>query len=306
MLKFIKSPKSTRIENFKMAQGAAMRTYLRDIIVVSDTPGPNPGARRVAIQDEGLSVLTDLLEFDEAGIKTLCASVRKPGGLIVDPYDPNRQIADPGFHIPAICEKGLKWAVYGAKMYPLISRPIEQDSLNSLRLKAFERHSILMTDHEDPEKLPVVSKTFGIVKAMDLVPGHLRDRLGSRKVPRAYVIRDEVQPPPLENLKQDDCVGIGFNTLAEELIIHTPHTGSEFAEDNAKVFQILQDMVQGTSFESSIKLYQRSRNGRGAYRALCQHNLGSSKWDKIIEEAETCVMKREWTHESWTIDQEHC
>ena len=52
-------------------------------------------------------------------------------------------------------------------------------------------------------------------------------------------------------------------------------------------------MVQGTSFESSIKSFQRSRNGRGAYRALCQHNLGSSKWDKIIEEAEIYVMKRE-------------
>jgi len=121
-----------------------------------------------------------------------------------------------------------------------------------LRLKAFERHSILMNHHEDPEKLPVVSKTFGIVKAIDIVPGHLCDRLGSSKVPLAYVIRDIVQPPALENLQMNECVGEGFDTLAEELVVHTPHIGSEFAEDNAKVYQILQDMVQGTSFESSI------------------------------------------------------
>ena len=63
-----------------------------------------------------------------------------------------------------------------------------------------------MTDHEDPEKLTVVSKTFGIVKAMDLVPGHLRDRLGSRNIPLSYIISDEVTPPALRPLKLDDCV----------------------------------------------------------------------------------------------------
>ena len=282
-----------------MAQEAAMRTYLRDIIGVTDTTGPNPAARRIAIQEEGLSVLVDLLEFDESGIKTLCASVRKPGGMIVDPNDPNRQIVDPGYHIPAICEKRLKWAAYGARIYQMVGREINYDSLNRLRLKAFERHSILMTDHEDPEKLPVVSKTFGIVKAMDLVPGHLRDRLGSRNIPLSYIIRDEVTPPALRPLKLDDCVGEEYSSLAEELVIHTPHVGSEYVEDNTKVFQIIQDMVQGTSFESSIKSFQRSRNGRGAYRALCQHNLGSSKWDKIIEEAETYVMKREWNGKNY-------
>ena len=229
------------------------------------------------IQEEGLSVLVDLLEFDESGIKTLCASVRKPGGMIVDPNDPNRQIVDSGFHTPAICEKRLKWAACGARIYQMIRREINYDLLNRLKLKAFERHSILMTDHEDPEKLLVVSNTFGIVKVMDLIPGHLRDILGSRNIQLSYIIRDKVTPPALRPLKLNDCVGEEYSSLAEELVIHTPHVGSECVEDNAKVFQIIQDMVQGTSFKSSIKSFQRSRNGRGAYRALCQHNLSSSK-----------------------------
>ena len=84
-----------------------------------------------------------------------------------------------------------------------------------------------------------------------------------------------------------------FDSIMDELIDYTPHTDDSYAEDNAKVYQILQDMVSGTSFESSIKTFQRSRNGRGAYLALCQHNLGSSKWDKIIEDAENDVMRRE-------------
>ena len=64
---------------------AAMRTFLRDVIGISDADGAEPAARRVAIQQEGLENLEDLLEFDKDGIKSICASVRKPGGQIEDP-----------------------------------------------------------------------------------------------------------------------------------------------------------------------------------------------------------------------------
>ena len=117
----------------------------------------------------------------------------------MDPNDPNRQITNPGFNIPAICEKRLKWAAFGAKVYHMIGRHISHDALNRERLKEFEKHSTLLDEHEDPEKLPVVSKIFGIIKAMDLIPGHLRDRLGSCKVPLSYIIRDEVTPPALHS-----------------------------------------------------------------------------------------------------------
>ena len=53
-------------------------------------------------------------------------------------------------------------------------------------------------------------------------------------------------------------------------------------------------MDSGTSFESSIKAYSITMNGREAYKVLCQHNIGSLDWDKILEYAETYVMKREW------------
>ena len=179
------------------------------------------------------------MDFDDEGIKTLCSSVRKPGGLVDDPNDPNCQVMDPGFNIPVICEKRLKWAAYGAKIYTMIGRPISHDALNRDRLKEFEKHFILLEEHEDPVKLPIVSKTFGIIKAMDLVPSHLRDRLGSCKVPLSYIIRDSVQPPVLQQLQEGSCDGLNYESLSEELIERAPHVGSEYVEDNTKVFQIL-------------------------------------------------------------------
>ena len=55
------------------------------------------------------------------------------------------------------------------------------------------------------------------------------------------------------------ATGAAYDAIAEELIACTPHIGDEYDEDNVKVFQILQDMGQGSSFESSIKSHQKSR-----------------------------------------------
>ena len=282
-----------------MASQAAMRTFLRDVIGITDAPGPDPAARRVAIQEEGLLHLDDLVEFDKDGIKSLCSSVRKPGGQIPDPNNVGQVIPNPGFNIPAICEKRLQLACYAARTYALINRGLSQDGLSRARLKLFEQHEKMVKEHVDPEKLPSVDKNFGIVRAMDLLPSHLRDRLGVAKVPLSYIIRSNETPSVVENLAPNKATGETYNTIMDELIACIPLSGEHYNEDNAKVFQIIQDMITGTSFEASIKAHQRRRDGRAAYLSLCQHNLGSSKWDKIVEEAETYMMKREWNGKNY-------
>ena len=276
-----------------MADAASFRTYLRDVIGI-----PDPRERREAVRDQGLGVIRDFLELDKDAIEVLCSSVRKPGGTIPNPDIANpgapAVIPNPGFNIPAICEKRLIAAAYTAKLYNMIGRAITPDTMSWDRIKKFDTHRVLMEDHEDPEKLPVVSKSFGIIRAMDIVPSHLRDRLGVRKIPLSYVIRDTADPGNVPLPQADQPTSTDFTSITEELIHYAPHQGDEYEEDNAKVFQIMQDMVAGTSFESSVKGHQRRRDGRAAYLALCQHNLGSSKWDKILEDAENYVSKREW------------
>ena len=203
-------------------------------------------------------------------------------------------ISNPAFSVSTISEKRMVAAAYTAELYDMVGRDITADSMFRSRLKAFDKHRALIKEHEDQEKMPAVSKTFSIVKAMDLVPSYLRDRLGVRMVPLTYAIRDTINPGNAPLPVAASNTSEGYDTITDELIDFTPHSGEGYAEDNAKVFQIQQDMVSGTSFESSIKTHQRKRDGRAVYRALCQHNLGSSKWDKILEDAETDVLRREW------------
>ena len=277
-----------------MATAAAMRAYLRDVIGLADSAGTNPNARRDAVRDEGLDSIQDFVEFDDDGIRTLCASVRKPGGTIVDPTDPTRRIQNPGISIPAIAEKRMKWAAYGARMYDLIGRPITADGLSRARLREFEDHFRVVNEHEDPENLPTISKTFGIMKALDALPVHLRERYGVCKVPLAYIIRKDAEPIALQQLGDDKITSANYDSIIDEMIVTVQHTGPNYAEDNAKVFQIISDIVAGSSHEASIKAHRRARDGRAAYLALQLHNMGSSKWDRIIDECENYLLKREW------------
>ena len=86
------------------AQQGVMRTYLRDAIGIGD-----PVARCQAIQDEGLSLITDFTKFNKEDIEALCLSTRKTGRTIPNPNaaapGAPATILNPGFSIPAICEK---------------------------------------------------------------------------------------------------------------------------------------------------------------------------------------------------------
>ena len=276
------------------AASANMRNFLSNVIGISNATGTDINARRQAVMDEGLSVMDDLIEFDDEDIKVLCASVRKPGGTIIDPANANNTIPNPGHSIPAIAEKRLKLACYASKIYNILDRPLTADILSRSRLRQFEQHQVTINEHREPEQMPQISKTFGIMKALDMFPIHLRERIGTRKIALAYVIRGSATPEPLEALQANSITSPNYDSLMDELIARAPHAGTEFNEDNAKVYQVLQDLVAGSSHESSIKSFRKARDGRGAYLALVQHNLGSSKWDRIIDSCESYLLQNEW------------
>ena len=78
----------------------------------------------------------------------------------------------------------------------------------------------------------------------------------------------------------------------DELFHQTPHRCTALIADNMNVFQILQDVVTKVPHESSLKVFQRTNDRNGAYLALVQHSLGSSKCDEINKEVQTYLLRR--------------
>ena len=287
-----------------MVTAAATRTYLRTVISLGNDP---QGLERAnAVMAEGLDNLADISELSEDdGIKILCASVRKPAGTMSQPGwvapnpNPNNIVAPHvprvGHVIPAICEQRLNLAAYGSSIYESISRTIDPASLNRMRLREFKAHKTMVENHNDPESLPEILKSYSIMKYLDQLPTHLSDVLGVSKVALSYVIREDVTPPnPLPNLIASKPWSDGKTSLMEELIEYTPHTGPGFDADNAQLYSLLATHLRNTSAMASITQYQRRRNGREAYLDLVTHYMGSAKWEKTVESAEKLMATRVW------------
>ena len=286
-----------------MATEAATRTYLKDVIGLGNNDEGT--AKANAVIAEGLDDLADLYELSEDdGIKRLCSNVRKPSGTIEDPSwvapDPNPAgetaplIPRTGHAIPAICEQRLALAAYGAKLYNSVRRPVTSAILNRSRLREFKNHKNMIDNHNDPESLPEISKSYTIMKFLDQFPTHLREMLGVSKVALSYVIRDNATPPAIGALQANKPWSVGYESVMEELIELTPHEGPTYEADNAQVYNLLATNLAGTSAMTSITRHQRRRDGRSAYLDLITHNMGSAKWEKTVEIAEGFLSTRVW------------
>ena len=49
-----------------------------------------------------------------------------------------------------------------------------------------------------------------------------------------------------------------------------------------------------TNYEASLNPFQRTDNGRGAYKDLIHQHAGKDKWVKILRDAKTYVNERNW------------
>ena len=276
-----------------MAATNVIRAYLKEVIGLGDDDqGTNRANAMIA---EGLDSFESMMDFSKEDIKSLCSSIRKPGGLVVDPNDADRQVQNPGLSIPAIAESRLITCAYGANIYKRIGREATAVTLSKTRLAEFKTHRETVKDHDDPDGLPPISKTYGIMKLLEHFLTYLESRLGMNSIALAYMIQENATPAlPLPGLAHGKPWSLGHNSIAKELIDYASHDGPAFQTDNATVYRLLQEVLAGTQHMSSIKPFQRQRNGRGAYEALQLHNMGNSKWEKVVEAAETWVGSRTW------------
>jgi len=192
-------------------------------------------------------------------------------------------VARSGTAIPTLCEQRLTAAAYACKIYESIGRSIEIPFLNRLRPKEFQKHKEAADNYSESESLPALSKSFTIQKFLDQFPTFLRDILGVSKVALSYVICEStVVPVTLPELKPNKPWSIEHNSMMEELIAYSPHSGPAYEADNARVYNLLVSHLAGITALGSTSRWQKSRNGRGAYLDLMMHNMSSAKWEKTI------------------------
>jgi hypothetical protein len=277
-----------------MAAIAAFRTSLRAL-------GFSAAAATSITDDQEISSVDELKILMNADVVELCKALRRPGGTINNPQaalrgQPNR-IPNPGINVPLRAVENLKMAAYYVRHYERISRPMDPAMITLVAVRALRPLKEHEESHEQPDEVPTFEEK-DMVKTIDSIDSYLRSYLGERKVPLAYVTRQDAVVTP-----SVDDPPANYTTVEEEMIARAPHLDNQgnivatFAADNRKVWDILQGICRDLNGWTWIKSFSRSKNGRDAYWALYNHYLGVSNADNVQSIAENKLQNTFYTGE---------
>ena len=201
-----------------------------------------PVNTRLAIAQEGLEDLDDLVEFDGESLNQITKNLRSPGGRVPDP-DPN---ADVGSMIPtpsvvfgAKSQLRIKAAFDIARYYETNGHAL---SVSNMRwnpvIKTFAEHWKSLTARKnaaDPE-VPKISKTVHIMKWNEAFSDFARRVIGTRTIPLSYVIRDTVDVPhDAPALMPNQPSAAEYELVEEEIMARATHTHPLYRDDNASL-----------------------------------------------------------------------
>ena len=125
-----------------------------------------------------------------------------------------------------------------------------------------------------------------------------------RKIPLIYTIRDLVTPaavPPV--LATDLPHSTDHGSVEGELIARALHEHPLYRDDNAQVYYDLEIALRSSSYLSSIKPFQRAKNGRDAFFSIRNQYAGEDKWQAELRRQEDIVHNRIWKGQGqFTLD----
>eukprot|EP00957_Ditylum_brightwellii_P043587 3304055-Ditylum_brightwellii.AAC.1 len=103
-----------------------------------------------------------------------------------------------------------------------------------------------------------------IIRWTEAFHDYLHRVVSRRLISLAYVIRNDVAVPVIGTQVTGAPHLSEHGSIESELVARASHDDSLYCEDNSKVYFKLDKTTQTTSYAASIKLYQRSKNGRAA------------------------------------------
>jgi hypothetical protein len=233
-----------------------------------------------------------LKSFDDKGVKTLCAAMRKPGGTIEGPAPAGDGavaplIPNPGTYVSMRAELSMMITCYMARHYLRTCRTLTEALITTDRLSRYVVFKDAEEDYKEPTEPLKLTKPDKIMDFIEEWPEHLALYDGQGGRPLAYVIRDSVVVP---GEGTDPAFGEPrsvYTSLRNEIMTRSNHTGSHYAVDNARVFELLNDAVaEHKHVKTWIKPYVVARDGRGAWLAFKAHYRGSSELEAIEVTAE--------------------
>ena len=264
-----------------------------------------PHVTMVQLQAEGITLVSDLAGFNKDSLQQLADNLRHPGGRVPDPNpaaQPGSTIPTPPFVFGAKSQRRIAVACDWVNYYRTVGHDLTGANLQwNTVMKNFDVQWTALKEKkgEDSPETPKISKALPVINWTEAFQDFLNRKIGNRNIPLAYIIRDEPNPPAMAPpLAPGQPHSMEHGSVEAELIAWASHTHALFRNDNSDLYFLLEEATWSTPYAASIKPFQRSRDGEGAWKALTSQYAGKDKWEAEIKKQEQLLHTRIWKGQS--------
>ena len=247
-----------------------------------------------AIVAQGFASMNDLKRLTEVEIEAFIKAVNK------------LPAAFPGGISPQIVYGSIKklkamrnWAIERDRFgVPIDHAHFTDEEIERILARMDEEANFAVNKPVTPP-LPEKFSSFGPKwrEFCDGLKGHCAIVRGCMNIPLAYLLRDE--EPTAETLAADAAGDVDlFDTSDERLMALVRCAGSEFRQDNKRLWDLLCPLIRSTPAWEYVKTYERACDGQRAFQTLRLRGEGDAAVDARRTKAEATIAKAQFTGKS--------
>ena len=254
---------------------------------------------RLYLQSEGIVELDDLNDFvkKEAWDQVLENCKRPP--QVPNPADATQLIPQAAFQFPVKSLLRLRVAALAVQYYDRTGRALSAGGMLWPRLSNFQVEWDLLKERKesnDESNMPTISNKLSITAFFEAYETFTDEFIGQIGCPLRWIYREDervpVVAPPLE---ANQPFSTEYGSIADEMVMRLSHNHPLFKADNATGYAQLVTATLGTQYASTISPFKRTKNGRGAYRALKAQFAGKAHWDKEVKVMNDFLLNGKWS-----------
>jgi hypothetical protein len=273
----------------------------------ADQMGLKNRTRIDSLVPEGITTVDELKEWDDDDWDQWASNCKRPDKT-ADPLNPALLIATVPYSLSVKSLKRLKTASKLVKYYDSVSIPVTAANIKWLVMDNFiiQRKAMEIKAKETKPDVPKLTKTMTVAKWDDSLRVYASQAYGARKSTLEYLLRKEAAVNPVHPPLVANCPhSADAESIQGEQAMRLSHNHPLFRNDNKTLFGVLEVALRGTTYDASIKPFQRSSDGCKAYLALISQHAGKDKWVKILRDAKTYVNERKWDGTTSQLLQSH-
>ena len=271
----------------------------------------NTDAAVTRILYEGVTSFESLGDFDATSIKALAKNCRETIPAVALDRDAGILVDEPQVNGTVVSTQSmvrLTVACNATKYYLSVGRTPSLANLhytNVLATFKVEYEAYEKLQKESAPDVPEIKDSDNERKVIKWAPIFMdcMSRTYGIKGPLAYVLRQNADVTPEEGdpLLENNYFGTSGG-LQSELIDRLSHGDALYRSDNKSVYLKLEKACRGSSVESTIKTFNRTQNGRGAYLALIDHHAGESKYRTILKKRMNLLQNIKWNGRNYSLE----